>query len=148
MGGGTLRVLTPEEKEREMAESRQSDNPRVRAMFDMIDKHETHQPLPEGVRVRQGDLFAPGLVITANPFPDWFDYALRKMGQFDFDSGCISYTKQVTGKPEAERWAGWVIQILENERKDALSSGRKPLCDTTEVVVREDHRALLNDVIN
>jgi len=144
--GGFMRVLTSEEAERELAPSRENDNPRVRAMFDLIEKSQTKQALPDGVRVRQGDLFAPGLVVTANPFPDWFDVAMRKTGDFEWDNGCTSYTKVVTGKSNAERWAAWVIEILENERKDATANGRKPLSDTTEVMIREDHRALLNDI--
>ncbi len=143
-----FRKLTPEERERELEVLRNSDNPRVRSMFEMIEKNESGQALPDGVRVRQGDLFAPGLVITGNPFPDWFDSALRKNGGFEWDNGCVSYVKVITGKAEAEQWAMWVISILEAERKDALANGRKPMADTTEVMVREDHRALLNDIVS
>jgi hypothetical protein len=146
--GGFMRVLTPEEDARELSPSRDADHPRVRAMFDLIEKSQTKQALPDGVRVRQGDLFAPGLVITENPFPDWFKQALQVTGQFEWDNGCVSYTKMVTGKPQAERWAAWVIEILEAERKAALLEGRKPLADTTEVMVREDHRALMNDIFS
>jgi len=146
--GVKFRQLTPEQNEQELAHSRESDNPRVRAMFDMIDKNASGQALPDGVRVRQGDLFAPGLVITTNPFPDWFGHALQTMGQFEWNDGCVSYIKMVTGKPQAEKWAAWVIEILEAERKAALSDGRKPLSDTTEVMIREDHRALMNDILS
>lgn len=146
--GGFMRVLTPEDEARELSSSRENDHPRVRAMFDLIEKSQTKQALPDGVRVRQGDLFAPGLVVTGNPFPDWFDHALRVTGQFEWDNGCVSYTKMVTGKSEAEKWAAWVIEILEAERKNALVSGQQPLSVTTEVMIREDHRTLLNDILS
>lgn len=146
--GVKFRQLTPEQREKELADMRTRDNPRVRAIFDLIDQHNSGQGLPGGVRVCQGDIVAPGLVLEENPFPEWFDAALRGKGGFEYDKGCASYTKMVTGKLEAERWAKWVVEILEAERKASQADGKKPLAETTEVLIREDHRALLNDILS
>jgi hypothetical protein len=152
-----FRVLTPEEREKELAEMRARDNTRVRALFDLIDKANEGKELPDGARVVQGDIVAPGLNITKNPFPDWFDAALQQQG-FEFDTGCIAYTKRVTeavvdnkriqAKTMAEGWYWWVMQILANEKEKADREQRPPLVATTVVSIREDHQALLQDLIS
>lgn len=160
--GERQRKLTPEQRERELKPMLETDSPRVRALFDLLDKATSKEPLPEGVVVKQGDIVAPD-VLRGNPFPAWFDQVMRANSWY-FDEGCMAYVMMVDGdsvreatrrnpnapadsKGLAEMWYWWAKQLLENERARAIADGRVPLADLTSVGIREDHRTLLQDLL-
>lgn len=160
--GERQRKLTPEQRERELKPMLETDAPRVRALFDLLDRATSKEPLPDGVVVKQGDIVAPD-VLKGNPFPAWFDQVMRANSWY-FDEGCMAYVmivddnsvrEAIRRNPSApadtkwlaEAWYWWVKKLLENERARAVADGTVPLADLTSVCIREDHRALLQDLL-
>ncbi len=142
-----FRQLTDEQRRAELKPMHDRDNSRVRGMFNLLDKEASGEALPEGTRVRQGDMIAPGLVISANPFPSWLDGVFTAKG-FAYDEGCISYIKAVEGKEEAEKWYLWVWQLLKNDsERPERPDGEVALWTVTELHIREDHTHLLGDLL-
>jgi hypothetical protein len=138
-----FRQLTDEQQKAELKPMHDRDQPTVRRMFDLLDASNEGKELPDGTRVRQGDLVAPGLVISSNPFPAWLDAVLLAEG-FNYDEGCISYVREAAGKGEAERWYQWIWEIIaRDEARKERSEDESPLKAISSVFIREDHRLLL-----
>jgi len=139
--GEKIRVLTKEQEDFELAAMRATDNPRVRRIFDILDAPSKRQAIPEGIRLNQGDLVAPGLILDERPFPEWF-YELLTSNGWEFNKGAASFMLLVDGKPSAEAWYTWVFEILRRESEYAKSTGTTPLMETVGVYIREDHTDL------
>ncbi|TFH46467.1 MAG: hypothetical protein E4H01_09925 [Lysobacterales bacterium] len=139
--GEKIRVMTREQEGAELAEMRATDNPRVRMIFDLLDSHAKRQPLPEGVRLNQGDLVAPGLILQENPFPDWFHAEMARAG-WEYNKGSASFMIAAEGKPKAEQWYNWIVEVLRREGEYAKGVGAAPMADTIGIYIREDHRDL------
>lgn len=139
--GEKIRVLTKEQEDAELAGMRATDNPRVRRIFDLLDAPAKGQPLPEGVRLNQGDLVAPGLILQERPFPDWF-HALMAQNGWEYNKGSASFMIAAEGKLKAEQWHNWVVEVLRRESEYAKSSGSAPMIDVIGIYIREDHRDL------
>jgi hypothetical protein len=136
-----IRVLTKEQEDVELASMRATDNPRVRQIFDLLDSPAKGQPLPEGVRLNQGDLVAPGLILQEKPFPDWF-HTLMSQNGWEYNKGSASFMIAAEGKVKAEQWYNWVMEVLRRESEYAKSTGTAPMADSVGVYIREDHRDL------
>jgi hypothetical protein len=143
-GDKSVRVLTPEQEQVELQRQRATDHPRIRQIFDILDAPSKGRPLPDGVRLNQGDLVAPGLILDENPFPDWFHAEMVKYG-WEYNRGNVSFMLGVDGKQKAEAWYFWVMEILKRMKEHEKLNGAPALSESIGVYIREDHSPLWND---
>jgi len=159
-----IREVSQAQEESELAGMRSSDHPRVRQIFDIIDAPAKGKPLPDGVRIAQGDLVAPGLILEEEPFPPWLHEHMIGNG-WTYDKGAASFmllvgeaqietveneqpvVKRLSAKAHAVMWYEWVMQILQNDAEHAAKTGRTPLRDNVGVYIREDHTELLQSLL-
>lgn len=139
-----IRPMSPEQEAMELKRQRETDNPRVRKIFDLLDAPSKKQPLPEGVRLNQGDLVAPGLILEERPFPDWFHQLMDANG-WEYNKGNSSFMLAVEGKQKAEAWYCWLMEIFRREKEYATAHKLPALSDNIGVYIREDHTFLWQD---